>query len=225
MARRITSGIHGLDKYIEGGFLHNSVNIVTGETGTGKTIFALQFIWHGLQAGDRCVYITLEERPEDIREDALVFGWDLAKYEKKGQLKLIYHDPAQANTIGPVLMNEVGKLKAKRLVIDSSSVLGMVLQNDATIRRRLFTLVSTLKKNECTTLLVSEIPEGSKKLSRFGVEEYVVDTVIVLNYLGIGETVSRSLVVRKMRRTSHGKDVYPFDINIKKGIVLKRPEV
>ena len=64
---RISTGIPGLDPLIEGGFLENSVNLVTGETGTGKTIFCAQFLWDGLQKGDSGLYITLEERPEDIK--------------------------------------------------------------------------------------------------------------------------------------------------------------
>jgi KaiC/GvpD/RAD55 family RecA-like ATPase len=73
-------------------------------------------------------------------------------------------------------------------------------------------------------VILSEIPEDSKALSRFGVEEFVVDGVIVLNYLGIGEAYSRSLLIRKMRRTNHGRDVYPFEIT-PKGIVVKKAEM
>ena len=69
--------------------------------------------------------------------------------------------------------------------------------------------------------MTSEVLEDSKALSRFGVEEFVSDAVIVLNYFGLGEMSARSLIVRKMRRTDHGKDVYPFDIT-KKGIIVKK---
>ena len=82
---RIPSGIPGLDELIEGGFLKGSTNLVSGAAGTGKTIFCSQFIWEGLQRGESCMFITLEERPEDIMGDVKRFGWDFDKYieEKK----------------------------------------------------------------------------------------------------------------------------------------------
>jgi KaiC/GvpD/RAD55 family RecA-like ATPase len=226
ITRRVKSGIPGLDALLEGGFLEKSVNMITGETGTGKTLFASQFIWNGLLKGESGVYITLEESPEDIRADAMNFGWDLAKYEKKGLFRIIYHDPAQVNNLGSLIIGELGNMEAKRIVIDSTSILGLNIESPTLLRRKLFNIVTTIKKTEgCTTLITSEIPEGSKALSRFGVEEYVVDGVIVLNYLGsLGENTSRSLLIRKMRRTNHGKDIYPMHIS-KSGITIKKAEI
>ena len=82
--KRIKTGIPGLDGLMEGGFIQGSVNMVTGSTGTGKTIIGTQFLWHGLQKGETGVYITLEEDPTDIKEDVRSFNWDIGKYEKKG---------------------------------------------------------------------------------------------------------------------------------------------
>jgi KaiC/GvpD/RAD55 family RecA-like ATPase len=221
MKLRIESGIPGLDPLIQGGFLQNSVNLVTGETGTGKTIFCSQFLWYGLQKGETCLYISLEEDPEDIKEDALQFGWDFEKFEKKGLFKIIYHDPAQVNNLGSVIMDEIKRMDAKRLVIDSTSIVGLTIENKSQIRKLLYNIIGTIKKTRCTALLTSEIPEGAKSLSRFGVEEFVVDSVVILNYLEFAAGgLDRSLIIRKMRRTRHGKDVYPFDIT-PKGVVIK----
>ena len=221
MKMRIESGIPGLDPLIQGGFLQNSVNLVTGETGTGKTLFCAQFLWYGLQKGDTCLYITLEEDPEDIKADILQFGWDFEKFEKKGLIKIIYHDPAQVNNLGSVVIDEIKRMNVKRLVIDSTSIIGLTIESQSQIRKLLYNIIGTIKKTECTALLVSEIPEGTKQLTRFGVEEFVVDGVIVLNYLEYAAGgLDRSLIIRKMRRTKHGKDVYPMDITAK-GIVIK----
>ncbi len=223
MKIRIESGIPGLDPLIQGGFLPNSVNLITGETGTGKTLFCAQYLWYGLQKGDTCLYISLEEDPEDIKADALEFGWDFEKFEKKGLFKIIYHDPAQVNNLGSVIIDEIKRINAKRLVIDSTSIIGLTIENQSQIRKILYNIIGTIKKTECTALLTSEIPERSKQLTRFNVEEFVVDSVIVLNYLeyAAGGGLDRSLIIRKMRRTKHGKEVYPMDIT-PKGIVIKK---
>ena len=209
---RLKTGIPGLDPLIEGGVLHRSVNLVTGETGTGKTIFSCQFLWHGLQKGETGVYITLEEDPEDIKEDAKQFGWDFQKYIEKDLFRIIYHDPAQINNLSSVLIDEIRSLKAKRLVIDSTSVMGLAVKDAAQIRKQLLNVVNVIKRTDCTALLTSEITEDSKTLSRFGVEEFVADGVFVLNYVGIGENSARTLIIRKMRRTKHGTDIYPIQI-------------
>jgi circadian clock protein KaiC len=223
MKIRIESGIPGLDTLIQGGFLPNSVNLVTGETGTGKTIFCAQYLWYGLQKGDTCLYISLEEDPEDIKADAMQFGWDFEKFEKKGLFKIIYHDPAQVNNLGSVVMDEIKRMNVKRLAIDSTSIIGLTIESQSQIRKLLYNIIGTIKRTECTALLTSEIPEGTKQLTRFGVEEFVVDSVIVLNYLeyAAGGGLDRSLIIRKMRRTKHGKEVYPMDIT-PKGIVIKK---
>jgi circadian clock protein KaiC len=218
---RMESGIPGLDPLIQGGFLQNSVNLVTGETGTGKTIFCSQFLWFGLQKGDTCLYISLEEDPKDVLEDAMQFGWDFERFQKKGLFKIIYHDPAQVNNLGSVVIDEIRRMDAKRLVIDSTSIIGLTIENKSQIRKLLYNIIGTIKKANCTALLSSEIPEGAKQLSRFGVEEFVVDGVIVLNYMEFAAGgLDRSLIIRKMRRTKHGKDVYPIDIG-PKGIAIK----
>ena len=212
-----------MDPLIQGGFLENSANLVTGETGTGKTLFCAQFLWYGLQKGDTCLYISLEEDPEDIKADSLQFGWDFEKFEKKGLFKIIYHDPAQVNNLGSLIIDEIKRMDVKRIVIDSTSIVGLTIESPSQIRKILYNITGTIKKTGCTALITSEIPEGSKQLTRFGVEEFVVDGVIVLNYLeyaaGTGG-MDRSLIIRKMRRTKHGKDMYPMEISAK-GITLK----
>jgi len=220
---RLKTGIPGLDPLINGGVLHKSVNLITGETGTGKTIFSCQFLWHGLQKGETGVYITLEEDPDDIKEDAKQFGWDFSKYVDKDLCRIIYHDPAQVNNLGSVIIDEIKSLRAKRLVIDPTSVMGLTLKDPAVIRKMLLNVINVIKRTDCTAVLVSEVTEASKSLSRFGVEEFVADGVFVLNYLGIGETSSRSLVIRKMRRTKHGTSIYPIEIG-PNGIEVKVEE-
>ncbi len=214
MAMRISMGMSKMDSLLEGGLPEGSVTMITGGTGTGKTLFCLQFLWEGLQKGEPCVYLSLEEDAEEIKEDALQFGWDLDKYEKKGLFRIMYHDPFETD-VSSVLVNQIEYIKAKRLVVDSVSMLGLYMKDHATVRKQLGKLMKSVKNAGCTSLVTSEIVEDSKALSRFGVEEFVVDGVIILNYLGIGGDANRSFQIRKMRRTNHGKDIYPFKIGPK----------
>ncbi len=211
MVMRIKTGIPGLDRLMQGGLVKGSVYLLTGGTGTGKTIFGCQFLWYGLQKGETCVYVTLEEDPVDIREDVRNFGWDFEKFEKKGLCKIIYIDPVSTGNINTEIMNHIKKLDARRLVIDSTAVMGMAMEKESLIRRRVFSIINALKTHDdCTTLIISEIPEETKKLSRFGVEEFVVDGVMVLYYTGIGGEQGNCIEIRKMRRTHHGKGYFPL---------------
>ena len=164
------------------------------------------------------MFVSLEEHPDEIREDMLQFGWDFAAMESRGLLKLIYHDPAQLGNLGPALTRELSSLKASRLVIDSTALIGLTVESPAQIRRRLLAVINAVKQLQCTALLVSEVPEHAHALSRFGVEEFIADGVIQLHY----EEGKRWLSIRKMRRTRHGASRYPFELT-DHGIVLRKP--
>ncbi len=218
---RIKTGIHGLDKLIAGGFIKGSTILVSGGAGTGKTIFCSQFIWEGLKNDENCLFITLEESPRDIELDALTLGWDFSSYIKNKKLILDYGDPFRITNITTELFEEIKSHKVKRVVIDSTSILGFYFNTPSEIRKQLFKLVTMLKKSGATSVITSEITDQNR-LSRFGVEEFVVDGVIILDYLKYsrGSGISRSLEIKKMRRTKHGEGVYPLEIT-SKGIVVK----
>lgn len=218
-ATRVSTGIPGLDKMMQGGFLTGSCVLVTGGAGTGKTTFMLQFIWEGLKRGENCIYITLEESLDDLRADAMQFGWDFLKYEKTGQLRLEMYDPFELTDVNLRLKDLITTNNYRRVAIDSTSLFGMYIKDDYKIRKGLFSLVSAIKSSVCTAVLSSEITEDSKLLSRYGVEEFVVDGVIILRYLAMGSTVNRTLEVRKMRRTNTSEGIKSIDIS-SNGIVF-----
>jgi circadian clock protein KaiC len=227
MIERVESGIPGFDKLIEGGFVKGSVNLIAGRVGTGKTIFCCQYILHGLRKGESCVYVTLEESVEEILSDVSVFGWDneFRKYIDKGKLIFIEEFPASFAELRDIVVDLIRRVGAKRFALDSLSVATMGWEvstlDRGKIRRELFDFISALKKEGVTSLLIAEIPSEGSGLSRFGFEEFVVDGIIVLYYLEYAiKGVTRSLTVRKMRRTKHATEIYPFEIT-KDGIVVK----
>jgi circadian clock protein KaiC len=220
---RIPSGIPGLDKLMEGGFVEGSTILVSGAAGTGKTIFCVQYLMEGLKRGEICMFITLEESTEDIIGDVKRFGWNLQKYVDDKKLFLEAQDPFQMTDIVGPLIDEIKEKRVQRVAIDSTALLEMYYKDASDIRKQLFRLLSSLKSIGVTSVITSELPEEYKTLGKFGVEEFVVDTVIVLHFLGLGESTFFSLQIRKMRRTDHGKDTYPMKIS-NKGIEVKNSE-
>ena len=230
MVERIESGIPGFDKLVEGGFVKGSVNLIAGSTGTCKTIFCCQFLWNGLVKGERGVYITLEEAADEIKAEALQFGMDFDKYIKEKKCAIEYVFPKTFSDLDYQIFTKIKEVNASRLVLDSISLLGFYMGGaEAKLRDRVFTLFQRLKKHGVTALIVSEIPEGSKVLSRFGFEEFVADSVIIVNYFTYAAAgMPRTLMIRKMRRTNHA--VEPFNLEItnngikivplKKGIIV-----
>ena len=216
---RIPTGIPGLDELIEGGFPKGSVILLSGTCGTGKTIASLQFLWYGVQHGENGVYISFEESVKQVKESAKEFGWDLEKAEKEGKLIMIRYDPFHVEDVIDIIISSVRKINAKRLVIDSISALGMYIRDPTEIRRSIYTLVSNIYKLGCTTILISEILPDQLELSRFGVEEFLADGVIVFYYTRINTYFARAITIWKMRYTQHSQRIHPYKIT-KEGIVV-----
>ena len=192
--------IESFDDKLQGGIPEGSVVLLVGQPGTMKSSVAFNMLYNGAKEnGANGLYITLEQSPEDIKADAFHFGWDFDQYEKKGLCRVIYHDPAQVNNLGSVIVDEIKSLKARRLIIDSTSLIGMSLESKAQVRKMLINLINVIKRSGCTALLISEIEEDSKGLSRYGVEEFVVDGIVRLNYLEYASgDLNRSLIISRL---------------------------
>ena len=216
---RVESGIPGLDKLIQGGFVKGSVNLLAGQTGTGKTIFGMQYLLHGLKKGEKALYISLEQGKEDVLSDVSSFGWDaeLKKFISQGKLLILSLEPTSIEDLSTQTIDAAKKVNASRLVLDSLSVATMgwkMGELDVTkLRSETFSYIKSLKSLGLTGLLITEIPEEKdKSLSRFGFEEFLADGVIVLSLLDVGGDFFTNIRVRKMRRTKHKKEYYPFEI-------------
>lgn len=227
---RIKTGIFGFDELVEGGLPEGRSYLISGGTGTGKTIFATQYLVSGAQNNEPGVYLTLDERPELIREDMLRFGWNLRQFEDAGTLKIVdgtmaklgipsdeeFSLPATGFDLDKLLlelMRAIKKIKAKRVVIDSIPALGLNFESEHEVRKAVLKMVYLLSRSGVTTIFTTEINEDSKQLGKYGVEEYVADGVIVLHYMGVGTQSNRTLHIRKMRATKHSEDLHPLQIS------------
>jgi len=227
---RINTGVDGLDDKMEGGFFLGSSNFVTGKTGTGKTIFSSSFLYKGALLGEPGVYVTTEQRDEDVKSDIeSMFGWDLRSLEKKKLLRFVSIKPvlptkgiAQEDmarlvksyiyNISDSIITAVNEVHAKRVVIDSVSFIEMFIKDEYLARAALMQMVETLKEAGVTSVLTGTVPETSEALSGGGIVEYIVDTVIKMEFVPVAEQFKRTLTIRKMRRTNHSTLIHPIDI-------------
>jgi len=222
---RVETGIPGMDELIGGGLTHNSLTLLTGTTGTGKTVMSSQFIFSGVKDYDEPgVYISFEEPVDNIKENCLMFGWDFEPLERKERAVFVRYDPFHVEDIYELIETNIKKIDAKRVVIDSISALGLYVRDIPDIRRMVFNISLLLRKLGCTSILISETLPAQNSLSRFGVEEFVTDNVIVLYYNRLGSQFSRALAVWKMRGSEHSNRIHPYNISNKGITVFSKEE-
>jgi KaiC/GvpD/RAD55 family RecA-like ATPase len=217
---RMQTGIPGVDQLIDGGLTTNSLTLLTGTAGTGKTIFSTQFIYSGVKDyNQNGVYISFEEPVENIKENCAVLGWDFAPFEKKEKVSFVRYDPFHIEDIYELIETNIKRIDAKRVVIDSISSLGLYVRDIPDIRRMVFNISLLLRKLGCTSILISETLPMQTSLSRFGVEEFVTDNVIVFYYNRSPSQFSRAMAIWKMRGSLHSNKIHPYTIS-DKGITV-----
>jgi len=222
---RVPTGIAGLDEMISGGFPSGHVVLVTGLPGTGKTCFGLQFLLAGATAGEKGVFLSLEEDVAPLLESARQFHWPVDAAVSGGMLKILRIDPKETRQSLHRIQGELGKeltnLGARRIVVDSVSLLNMLSDDESGRRATLFALAAACRESGATTVLTAEADPLHPEVSRDGLSEYVADGVLLLGYRtgADGHRVGLSMRVLKMRRTSHVRTVQPYAIGAN-GIVV-----
>lgn len=217
---RVRTGIPGLDDLMSGGIPKNQVVLITGTAGTGKTILCSQYIWNGItKYRENGVYLSFEEPEEFIKEHVKAFGWDFDQKEREGKFAFIRYDPYNIEDVLNVLESTIRSINAKRVVIDSISALGLYVRDKAELRRMIFNMSIMLRKLHCTPLIVSEMVYGEKGLSRYGVEEFVADGLVVLYYERLQSSFLRAVQVWKLRGSTHSEKLHPYAIT-EKGIII-----
>ncbi|AJF59896.1 MAG: hypothetical protein QT03_C0001G0395 [archaeon GW2011_AR10] len=216
---RTNSGVSGLDELIEGGFPRDSTVLISGGSGTCKTILASTFIYIGAKDfNEPGLYVSIEENVKNIEWNIENFGWDLKRLQDKNMVKIYKLNLNSEENIEMQIKAElkaiskiVQQMNVKRLVVDSTTAFAVWIQETGKIRSLLYEFTDELKKLGCTTLLIAETRGRRNDFSAFGVEEFVADGVIALYF----SPPNRSVFVRKMRATNHSKNVHPFEITSK----------
>jgi len=248
MVERIKTGIEGLDKALNGGIPAKNLVLVSGGAGTGKSTLCMQYLINGGKMfKERGLYISTEQNEGELKKQAEQYGWNIWELEEKGLLKIIYIDIIKENHFIERTREAIKNFKPKRLVIDSMSTMsdymavtdyGKQSWSVATIqntvipqffteklmsKKILTALINELKNFDATALLTTELPEDGKQLSADGLSEFICDGVVVLEYISAGQSVFRSLKIRKMRYTDHDKGSLAYELT-NKGVTIKEKE-
>ena len=208
---RVPSGIDGLDALIEGGFLGGDLILVAGGSGSGKTILSTQFIYNGAtQYGERGVYATFEEDSKTLKRNMLEFAFNLERLEREGAIRLIDLEALKGEGLSANLqfiLDALEKIDGKRLVIDSLTAFLTACPEKFEYRMLMHLLYKVLKKKGITTIMTCSMPMGAETLG-IGVEEFVVDSVILLENAIDGLELKTKFVVHKMRGTNHSRQYH-----------------
>ena len=235
---RVVTGIPGLDDILHGGIPRRNVVLLSGGPGTGKSIFGQQYLYNGLKLGEPGVLVVLEEHPVQVRVSMSQFGWNVRPYEEKGMFAIVdaftagigeaakreryvVRAPDDFQSLVDVLREAIRDVGAVRAVIDSVTTL--YITKPAMARGMVLQLKKILSGMGCTSILVSQVSVTERGFGGPGVE-HAADGIIRLDLDEVDGELRRSIIVWKMRGTSHSMRRHPFEIT-DKGMIVKAEEV
>jgi KaiC/GvpD/RAD55 family RecA-like ATPase len=222
MLARVKSGIPGYDELVDGGFLRGTVNTITGSSGTGKTVFASQFIHYGVKNDELGMIITPSESAEYLKREMSSFGWDLTALEKEGKLSIVdVTDPVlrlqKSIDVDPVdfLINfrklverKLEEVKPTRLFIDDLTAFFMAVEAPFKIRSLTDDLFGSLRSSGATSVVTIGTAFGMNQFLEYG-----ADSATMLNRERIGNTLIRSIYIMKMRGSKIANSIRVLDIS------------
>jgi KaiC/GvpD/RAD55 family RecA-like ATPase len=230
--KRVSTGIPELDTLLDGGFRRGKIYLVLGEPGTGKTIFALQYLYRALQEGDKALYVAIDEKPGDLVDQAVSLGWDLSAHIERKNLLILdasaliiarVSDVNAKNDLQKIIVelnSHIMKSGATRVVIDPVGPLIHATDSPSKVQDQARMLIASLQKNpEITTLVTSQ----SLGRSTRGIEEYLVAGTLVLELELANSRFVRTITIEKMRSTALDPAQYLFRICPHRGITMEPP--
>ncbi len=214
---RVKLGFPHLDKLLGEGIVAGSTLLVSGVAGTGKTLLLLEFIYKGaVECGEKGIFFSFEETEERVIANARGMGWDLEEQIRRGHIEIVFIPQPDIMVEKHLLMmkDRIESLGAKRIAIDSSSVFLHKITDPQVVREKIFQLATLVQMSQAVGFFAADVPYGSHKLSRFGVEETVVDGIILLTAVNNEKTFKRDrfLEIYKLRNTSHANGRHKIEI-------------
>ena len=229
---KLATGIPGFDLIAVGGFPIHRTTLIAGTAGSGKSVFAAQFIAEGIKQWNHSgVFVTFEEPPEDIRRNMASLGWDIPAWEEQGKWVFVDASPHYEDDmvitgnydLGAFLarlQHAINKVKAERVAIDSLGAIFTQFQEARVIRLELLRIATIMKQMQVTTVMTTEREQEYGNIARFGVEEFVADNVVILRNSLDEQIRHRTIEILKFRGTYHHKGEYPFTVVPEEGLVV-----
>jgi circadian clock protein KaiC len=216
------SGINGLDEICGGGFPKGRPSLICGSAGCGKTLFAMQFLVKGItDYNEPGVFMSFEESANDLAANVSSLGFDLSKLQKQKKLRIdhVRIERSEIEETGEYdleglfirLNYAIDSIGAKRVVLDTVESLFAGMENGTLLRSEIRRLFEWLKQKGVTAIITGE--SAGNSLTRQGLEEFVSDCVILLDFRVIDQIATRRLRIVKYRGSTHGTNEYPFLID------------
>ncbi|MBN1540103.1 MAG: hypothetical protein JW939_08160 [Candidatus Thermoplasmatota archaeon] len=238
MTGRKATYIPGMDELMNGGFPEGTINLITGPPGSAKSLFGIEYIHNGARFDNEPgMLISLEESRDSMIRAARSFDLDLRSLEKEDRIYLIdlgrmrvecsaseelEWGLASFDTLKNLIQNQITLSGAKRLVLDSVTAMAIYYSSSELFRRELLKFSRFLRDAGITTILISEADIGA--CPGYGIEGFVADSMIEMDYMVTAGEYHRTLTVRKMRFTKHDPLKHPFLI-MENGIEVSPDEV
>lgn len=225
---KIRTGIPGFDLIVDGGLKEGKTIVLSGKSGSGKSTFGMQFLHNGaLDFEEPGIFVTLTQSPQELISDFRAFGWNIEKLIGEEKIMIIDARPFKINDelfesgdllyesepfpfthLTQLILQGIKKIHAKRLVVDSLSVLSIQYGNQFNTRQGIQKMIHSLDEKKCTSIFISENLE-----SRTPPEWYAASGIVILNHTQKTSTMDRSIQVIKMRGIKHSEQVYPIRFN------------
>jgi len=237
---KVKTGIPGLDSIISGGLKKNRTVVISGPPGSGKTTFGLQFLHSGAKDFDEpCVYVSMSQNIAEIKNDCKSFGWDLDDLISKDKILMVDARPfkIQDELIGKddslyrgeqmpfehltkLLQSSIKRIEAKRVVIDSITILAMQYSDKFYMRQGLQGMIQALENFGVTSIIISE-NSGNDEIP---LEWFVASGIIQIRHTRKEDAMERSIQVTKMRGIKHSQQIHPIIID-ENGMHIQHPRL
>jgi len=227
---KVKTGIPGLDSIISGGLKKDRSVIISGPPGSGKTTFGLQFLYSGARDFDEPgVYITMSQNIDEIKNDCKSFGWDFDDLINKDKIMMIDARPfkIQDELIGKddslyrgeqmpfehltkLLLSSIKRIEAKRVVIDSITILAMQYSDKFYMRQGLQGMIQALENYGVTSLIISEHSENNE----IPLEWFVTSGIIQMDNQIIENIPRQTIQIKKLRGIKHSQQIHPIRLDV-----------
>ena len=216
------TGIKGFDEITEGGLPKNRISLICGSTGSGKTLFGIDFLINGvINYNEPGIFMSFEETEDELYKNVASLNLDLQGLVSQKKILLDYvllerrdiQEKGEFNLEGLFVRLElaIDSIGAKRVVIDSIDSLFAGLADDGILRLEIKRLFRWLKEKQVTAIVTGELVQSS--YTRQGMEEYISDCIILLDNRVVDQISTRRVRVIKYRGSNHGTNEYPFVID------------